>query len=174
MGRGTFARAAALLTAGVAVLTACGQPAYVEAGRYAADPICGEVLQALPQEINGAKRRSITSQATAAWGEPPVSLRCGIEPPAPTTDRCITVKSFGDDPGIDWISVETTDPTFPEAARVETGAWVFRTYGRVPAIEVVVPTEWAGDQPTAVLLDLAPAVEVSPVQRECVGVTDVY
>lgn len=154
------------------LLSGCAAPAYLDAAPDAADPVCGEVLQALPDEVGDAERRSVSSQATAAWGEPALMLRCGIEPPGPTTDRCITVTGGAGD--VDWISVESDDPDFPEEAQRESGSWVFRTYGRVPAIEVLVPVERAGDQPTAPLVDLSAAIEVVEPQRHCVGVTDVY
>src|SRR5690606_10373587 len=114
---------------------------------------------------------SITSQATAAWGEPAITLRCGVEPPGPTTERGLTVEAAGSQ--VDWIALEGDDPALPDHARQGQGTWVFLTYGRVPAIEVVVPVERAGDQPTGVLVDLARAVELAPASRSCVGAADV-
>ena len=158
--------------AGVAVLGGCASPVTVPPGPNASDPVCAEVLQMLPGELAGGTQRSISSQATAAWGEDPaVTLRCGVEVPGPSTERCITVESG--DTSVDWLALEGDDETVPEHARLEGGAWTFVTYGRVPAVEVVVPTERGGDQPTAVLVDLAPAVELTTAERHCVGVGDV-
>ncbi|MFC4555614.1 DUF3515 family protein [Georgenia faecalis] len=158
--------------AAVALLAACAPAVSVPAAPDAADPVCGQVLQDLPEVLGGGERRSITSQATAAWGDPPITLRCGVEPPGPTVDRCLTVEADGS--AVDWIALEGDDPTLPEHAQQGQGSWAFVTYGRVPAIEVVVPVERAGDQPTAVLVELARAVEHAPAQDHCVGVTDVY
>ncbi len=161
------------MVAGVAVLAGCGSAAVnVPPGPYAADPVCAEVLQQLPGEVADGERRSIASQSTAAWGEPPVALRCGVEVPGPSTERCITVESG--DTSVDWLALEGDDEMVPEHARRERGAWTFITYGRVPAIEVVVPAERGGDQPTAPLVEIATAVEHTTVERQCVGVEDVY
>ncbi len=156
----------------VAVLAGCSAPVNLAPGPHASDPVCAEVLQAAPGVLADGEERSITSQATAAWGEPPVTLRCGVEVPGPSTERCITVESG--DSSVDWLALEGDDELVPEHARQESGAWTFITYGRVPAVEVVVPAERGSDQPTAVLVELASAVERTGVERECVGVDDVY
>lgn len=155
----------------VAVLGGCASPVTVPPGPHAADPVCAEVLQLVPGELAGGEERSISSQATAAWGEPPVTLRCGVEVPGPSTERCITVESG--DTSVDWLALEGDDEMVPEHGRRDNGAWTFVTYGRVPAVEVVVPTERGGDQPTAVLVDLAPAIERTTAERHCVGIGDV-
>lgn len=170
--KGTAATRAAGATALVALLAGCSSAVSVPPGPAAPDPLCGDVLQALPEVLGDGERRSITSQATAAWGEPPITVRCGVEPPGPTTERCLTVEA--EESAVDWIALEGDDPTLPDHARQGDGSWTFVTYGRQPAIEVVVPVERAGEQPTAVLVDLARAVERVSADRECVGVTDVY
>ena len=161
-----------MAVAAVAVLGGCADAVNVPPGPHAADPTCGEVLQLLPGELAGGEERSITSQATAAWGEPPVTLRCGIEVPGPSTERCITVESG--ETSVDWLALEGDDEMIPEHAQLDSGSWTFITYGRVPAVEVVVPTERGGDQPTAVLVEIAPAVERTTAERHCVGVGDVF
>src|SRR5690606_36697708 len=95
----------------------------------------------------------ITSQATAAWGEPPITLRYGVEVPRPSTERCITVESG--ETTVDWLALESDDELVPEHGRRDSGAWTFITYGRVPAVEVVVPAERGGGQPASVLVALA-------------------
>jgi hypothetical protein len=141
-------------------------------GEVAADPACAEVLQATPDRLGGLERRSTTTQAATAWGDPAVTLRCGVTPPGPTTDRCLSVAS-GDGDEIDWIALEGDDPDLPEHARRGQGSWTFLTYGRVPAVEVVVPVEQVAGQPTAYLVELAGAVGPIPAERSCVGATDV-
>ncbi|WP_168583559.1 DUF3515 domain-containing protein [Gephyromycinifex aptenodytis] len=61
----------------------------------------------------------------AAWGKPPIVARCGVRPPAPTTLECLSI----DD--VDWIVEPLSDGT------------VFTTFGRDPALEVIVPSAYA-------------------------------
>ncbi|MCK6211989.1 DUF3515 domain-containing protein [Georgenia sp. EYE_87] len=157
----------------LAVLTGCSSPVDLPPGEHAADPTCGDVLISTPEALGGLERRSTSSQATTAWGDPAVTLRCGVEPPGPTTDRCLSVET-GDGSFVDWIALEGDDESLPEHARQSRGSWTFVTYGREPAVEVVVPAEQGtSGQPTAYLVELAGAVGVSPADRFCVGATDV-
>jgi hypothetical protein len=71
------------------------------------------------------------SGSVAAWGDPPVIARCGLDPLGPTTDDCVTVD------GIDWVVRPLSDGS------------VATTYGRDPAIEVLAP---AGYGPVPLLL----------------------
>ncbi|WP_226909656.1 DUF3515 family protein [Georgenia ruanii] len=162
------------LVAGAGLLAGCGAPAVTLApGVAAADPVCARVLQATPDRLGALERRSTSAQATTAWGaDPAVTLRCGVAPTGPTTDRCVNVER-PDGTSVDWIQLESDDPNYPANAAEGAGAWAFVTYGRVPAVEVVVPAEHVTGQPTAFLVDLAPAAEVVPAQRACVGVGDV-
>ncbi|RPF25658.1 DUF3515 family protein [Georgenia muralis] len=164
-------RRVALALTAAAVLSGCAAPVSLPPGELAADPVCARVLQATPDVLGGLERRSTTTQAATAWGDPAVTLRCGVAPPGPTTDRCLSVDS-GDGTAVDWIALEGDDPDLPEHARQGGGSWTFITYGRRPAIEVVVPVEQVGGQPTAALVDLAGAVSLVRAERACVGATD--
>lgn len=160
-------RSVALLLGGSMLLAACGQGVYVPPAKYAPDPACAEVLQQLPDTLDGANRQVTSSQATAAWGgEQAITLRCGIEPPGPTTDRCLSVENEAGD--VDWISVESAAHPLPEPGDKQ-GEWLFRTYGRNPALEVVVPVSETGEQPTVVLGELAAAAQIAPAERFCLG-----
>lgn len=147
--------------AGVAlVLAGCGPAAVqLEPAPQASDPVCAQILMTLPETLGDAERRSTTTQASRAWGSPPITLRCGVEPPGPTTERCLTVESDSG-PTVDWIMSELGE-------QGESSSWKFTTFGRVPAVEVVVPVEYAGDSPTSVLGPLARALEIVPATREC-------
>ena len=46
-------------------------------------------------------------------------------------------------------------------------------YGRSPAIDLTVPREVAGDQPSAAALDLTDVVTTIPADRHCLSVQDV-
>jgi len=154
------------------VLAGCSPAVQLLPAPFAPDPLCATVIQGLPRDLAGFVQVSTTAQATVAWGaEHPITLRCGVEPPPPTTDRCLTVESGG--AAVDWINPEADSPLIPSHADVVNGSWTFITYGRSPAIEVVVPAAAAVDQPTAVLVELAAAVRRTPAARFCVASTDV-
>lgn len=80
------------------------------------------------------------SPLTAAFGDPPVALRCGVPRPdaLSATSDLVTVE------GIDW---------FPEEL---TGGWLLTTVGRTADIEITVPDE-LGPAPS-VAADLAPTI----------------
>lgn len=93
----------------------------------AQDPACARVGTHWPDQVAGRDRRATTpsSPAVAAWGDPAFIARCGLAMPAPTTDDCIVVD------GVDWV-----------VRRVDDGM-VFLTYGRDPAVQVLVPAAYA-------------------------------
>lgn len=146
----------AAVTILAAAVSGCAAPVVLDPAPHASDPVCGVVLQRAPLELDGMPRRSTTSQSSRAWGQQdPVVLRCGVEPPGPSTDRCIRITDDGAGV-VDWVAVESED------------AWVFVTYGRVPAVEVTVPVSAAAErQPTAPLVDLGLAVSATSVERTC-------
>lgn len=155
-------RARVGLGAGLAcagLLSACSNAVPVDVAPYAADPLCAEVVLALPRDLGGLPRLGTTSQATVAWGDPadPVVLRCGVEPPGPTTDRCVNADDG--ETSVDWINI-------PGDER-EDGSWLFTTYGRVPAVEVVVPAAVTETSSTSFILDLGPAVSKVEQTRAC-------
>ncbi len=120
----------------------------VPPGPGAADPACAQVLVQLPSELRGDARRETTGQSTAAWGDPPVELRCGVEPLGPTTDPCVPIGE------VDWV------------LREEAGDTVYTTYGRVPAVELRLP---GSDPPgtDVVLAAVSSAVSFVPAERRC-------
>ncbi len=92
----------------------------------AADPACAAAAAQWPETLDGHERVETdpVSQAVQAWGDPAVIARCGVPALAPTTDPCVGVN------GVDWVAEELSDGTR------------LTTYGRDPAIEVLVPTEY--------------------------------
>ncbi len=147
--------AAAALTA--VSLAGCSRTIGVEVAPNAADPLCAEVVLAVPDELGADLPKVPTdAQATAAWGEPgaAVTLRCGVEELGPVGD-CQQVPS-GDGTTVDWI-VATDDK----------GTWSFVTYGREPGVEVVVPPAVTKDHSTSFISDLASAVTQVPATKEC-------
>ncbi|WP_322786070.1 DUF3515 family protein [Intrasporangium oryzae] len=74
---------------------------------------------------------SPASASAAAWGDPAIIARCGLDALGPTTDPCVTVD------GVDWVVRELSDGT------------AATTYGRDPAIEVLAPSAYG---PVSLLL----------------------
>jgi len=147
---GVTAAIVAVLTVGV--LTGCAPAVALEPADDAANPACAEVSVRLPDTVAELPRRLTNAQATGAWGEPTgVILRCGVPVPAPTaTLPCVTVD------GVDWLRDGTDDPNF-----------VFTTYGRNPAIEVIIDSAVVSG--FSALNDLARAVSQLPIEGECIA-----
>ncbi|GAA6526440.1 DUF3515 family protein [Intrasporangium sp. DVR] len=85
------------------------------------EPACSSARW--PTEVSGLPSvpTAPDDPSLAAWGDPPIIARCGLPAPAPTVDSCVAVD------GVDWVVRQLSDGT----AAV--------TYGREPAIEVLVP-----------------------------------
>ncbi len=152
------ALAAAALTAALAglSLTGCAPTVIVEPAADAQNPKCAEVMLRLPDEVSGEEQRTTSSQGTTAWGDPSLAvLRCGVTPPGPTTDLCVSVE------GVDWISHPAE----------ESGTWRFTSYGRTPAVEVLVDRKQ--ESGANVLAAVSPALQAIPAEAECVGAQDV-
>ena len=82
------------------VLTACSAPVAIpeptpdEAGRA----VCTALVAALPDLVLDAeRRRADPGLLTAAWGEPPITLRCGVAAPPGLTasSECLEVNGVG-------------------------------------------------------------------------------
>lgn len=141
----------------VLLLAACGTTVPVTVAPHATDPVCASVVLALPESLgDGLDRLDTDAQATAAWGDAAaaVVLRCGVEPLGPTTERCQSVET-PQGPTVDWIVVE------------QDGDWRFTTYGREPAVELVVPREVAETRSTSFVDLLGPAVTRTEQVRSC-------
>ena len=72
-----------------------------------------------------ARAVSVQSPAARAWGNPAVIAICGYDAPAPSTLECLSVD------GIDWLVQRRSDGV------------QFTTYGRSPAMDVLVPAAYA-------------------------------
>jgi hypothetical protein len=154
------ARFVSASTAAVLLIVAvggCARTIGVEVAPDAADPKCAEIMLAVPDELGpDLPKLGTDAQATAAWGEPggAVTMRCGVDRIGPSAD-CQHVDS-GDGTAVDWIV--TTD---------DEGTWSFVTYGREPAVEVIVPPAVTEDHSTSFIADLADAVTRVPATKEC-------
>lgn len=138
------------LVAAALTLGGCSPAVDVTPAADAANPDCAPMMVALPDAIGDARLRKTNSQATAAWGDPSrLILRCGVNVPGPTTDRCVTVND------VDWV-IKEGNPV-----------WTLTTYGREPATEILMDPEKISS--ATVLADLSAAAAKIPASRNCVG-----
>lgn len=136
---------ALLLTALTAlVITGCSGPAAVDPPRPRGDTAaaCRELLQAAPETVEDQSRREVEPESpyTAAWGDPAITLACGVAKPDDlnAASECFEVN------GVGWYAEES-----PEQVR-------FTTIGRSAFVQVTVPTVY---EPANPLVDLAGPVE---------------
>ena len=104
-----------------AVLAGCATTVHLEPAADANNPACANVSVRLPESVGGLDRVFTDAQATGAWGDPTVVLRCGVEPPAPSALVCTTIG------GVDWLVLDQEE----ERQRLVT-------FGRDPAVEVTI------------------------------------
>ncbi|SDB84422.1 Protein of unknown function [Raineyella antarctica] len=114
--------------------------------------LCTSLVAATPESVLGSPRRETTGTLGAAWGDPPITLECGIpQPPGLTaTSQCLEVD------GVGWWPQDGV-----------TGQ-VFTTIGRRTHVRIGVPNSYGntGD----VLAQLSPVVaEHIPQVRPCAG-----
>lgn len=127
----------------------------MDAAEDGGSPGCADVMALLPATLAEAPRRDTTGGAgTAAWGDPAILLRCGVEPVVASTQPCVGVPGEGDE--VDWVVL----------ASDVTGS-IVRTFGREPAVEVEVPGSY-GPAPVSVLPELGAAMQVIEPTSVCV------
>ncbi|HWH98281.1 MAG TPA: DUF3515 family protein [Pseudolysinimonas sp.] len=150
------ARVAATLAAAslALMLAACAPVVSMTPAEFANDPECAAATVRMPDAISSYELRHTDAQATAAWGQPTVVLLyCGVPVPEVSPLPCVEID------GIFWLREE-----------VDAG-FAYTTYGRDPAVRVVVDPDAVG--PGVVLDDLAAAVSyTSETGRECVDLED--
>ena len=130
------------------VLAGCGRDG-VEPAPDGGSPACTALTDRLPAKVLDRPRRNLSAAGAAAWGDPSIVLRCGVPATGPTTNPCLEVG------GLDWTLAETSK------------AFRFTTYGRLPAVEVEVPTRVDRTEAAAALVDLAPAVRTLEKTAAC-------
>ncbi|MGV8969268.1 MAG: DUF3515 family protein [Microbacteriaceae bacterium] len=155
--RSTARIAAAVIAATVAAtaLAGCAQAVALEPADNAIDVGCAEIVVRLPDTVAELEIRETNAQGTGAWGTPTaVILRCGVAEPSPTsTLPCVLV----DD--VYWLRDDANAPSY-----------VFTTYGRSPATEVIVNREAVS--PGVALYDLVNAVSFSTETSACTEIED--
>lgn len=113
-------------------------------------PGCAAAAEHWPERLSDLEARETdpSSPAIRAWGDPAVVARCGMPAMPPTEAQCVVVNDIG------WVAEELGDGTR------------LTSFGRDPAIEVIVPDEHG---PGPLLLPaFASAVEELPTNGyEC-------
>lgn len=131
-----------LTAVAVTLLVACGRQVAVPPPDAPASA-CTAVT--LPSTIAGAGARPTSEPGTAAWGEPPITYRCGIARP---TQATASAKLLDVD-GIGWLPLEASGGTAFIAV-------TWPTQDSPVYVEVLVPDAYAA--PADVLIDLSPAL----------------
>ncbi|MEQ7124783.1 DUF3515 domain-containing protein [Actinopolymorpha sp. B11F2] len=128
------------------VLTGCGQgPVTVEPPqpRGAVKAACRALVEDLPTSVGGGESRPVDppEALAAAWGDPPITLRCGVARPEALTptSECFEIN------GVGWYAEKATRGT------------IFTTVGRATYVEVAVPEAY--DPAADSLVDLASSVD---------------
>jgi len=125
-------RVSAVLLLCLAALAGCGGakvavPVPTPNAKDAA--ICKTLSPSLPNLIADQKKRKVADapELTAAWGNPSISLRCGVNKPSALlpTSSLITVN------GIDWFAEELS------------AGWRFTSMNTSVFVEVTVPKNYS-------------------------------
>nr|WP_270888663.1 DUF3515 family protein [Pedococcus sp. 5OH_020] len=88
---------------------------------------CEPATAKWPATVGGRAARPVTVKApavrtdAAAWGDPAIIATCGWPALGPTEQECLAVD------GVDWVAEPLSDGVR------------FTTFGRTPALEVLVP-----------------------------------
>ena len=134
------------------LLASCSSGVEVSVPAGGSSAACAAVAARWPTTVGGKATVDTSPAAPAvhAWGDPPVIARCGLPEPGPTTDQCLGVS------GVDWV-----------AHRLSDGVR-FTTYGRSPAIEVLVPSDYS-PEPLLLGAFTRAAQAVPQGERRCSG-----
>lgn len=119
--------------------------------------VCRGLVNALPDVVADQTRRDVTPDdgTTAAWGDPAIVLRCGVDKPQ-GFDRFAECTVVND---VDWYVPDV----WPE-----TGSLVFSTVGRDVYVEVSLPVRYL--PPAATMANLAkPITSTTTVVKRCGG-----
>ncbi len=131
----------ALVAVGAVVsLAGCGGPLLIAAPELDAEAAgsCRSFVGALPDSVGDQERREVEGETVAAYGDPPIVVRCGVPRPAELISNCLRVN------GVDWYLSDVTDKV------------VALTVGREPSVEVQIPDAYGTS--SAALVDVGDAV----------------
>lgn len=112
--------------------------------------VCSALVAALPGTVDGAERRDVEPPGApgAAWGDPPIVLRCGVAMPESFDDFATCQVTDG----VGWFVPEEQMTGTPVAITMTT-------IGRDVNVEVALPEEhWP---PANAMVDLGEAIEAA-------------
>jgi hypothetical protein len=117
---------------------------------------CERLVEAVPDQVADQPRRDTEEGALgAAWGDPPIVLRCGVGTPK-GYDRFAACQTVN---GLDWFVPD-------EASDDQSLDVVMTTVGRRPSVEVVLPATYR--PPVAAMVDLGEVIkEHTEATRPC-------
>ncbi|MCY9787800.1 DUF3515 domain-containing protein [Nocardiopsis sp. EMB25] len=138
--RSGAAVAAVLLAAGCGTQAVRVEPPEVD---EATAEVCAEFVAALPDTLMDAERATVRpeSELTAAWGDPPIGVRCGVPRPSALAPDSLLQEVNG----VPWLPLPADDPT------------MYVAVGHIAYVELTVPS--AHGPPAAALTALSTAVE---------------
>jgi hypothetical protein len=116
---------------------------------------CSRLIAAVPETVADQSRRKVERSAgfAAAWGDPPIVLRCGVGRPS-GFDELATCQVAN---GVAWFIPE--DQVTGEPTEV-----VMTSVDRRPRVEVRLPEELF--PPAAAMVNLAPALKRTTVRTD--------
>jgi len=151
---------AMVLSAGVVTtaLSGCAQTVALTPAENAIDPGCAEIVVHAPEAVADLPIRETDAQGVVAYGDPTaIIVRCGVEEPGPTsTLPCVLVE---DGSSTYWLRDDSDAPNY-----------VFTTYGRSPATEVIINRDIVA--PGAVLYELVDTVARTTETGKCTEIED--
>ena len=152
-------RVATALSATLLLVAGCS-PGDVEIARPALDAdekeACAELVRALPARLVDQERRGPEVTHGAAWGDPAVVLRCGVDEPA-GFDELSTCQVVND---VAWFIPE-------EQVTGEPVDILMTTVGRQPNVEVTLPEDYF--PPAAAMAQLSDALLAHSTEVEPCG-----
>jgi hypothetical protein len=153
--RRAAAAVALLIGVGGTLLTGCSPIVALDPAPHANDPACADVIVRLPDTLENLPRRETNAQATGAWGDPAeILLRCGVAVPTASDLPCVETDGF------QWLRDDSKAPTY-----------VFTSYGRTPAVAIVIDQRKLSPGPT--LQDLETVIAFTKTNgHECLSIED--
>jgi hypothetical protein len=135
------------------VLVACGkEPVSIPTSRLtAADQArCQRVTDALPKTVAGQTRRKTQPAAAlgAAWGDPPITVQCGVGVPADFSKTAACMEADG----VGWFVPDSQ-------VNDQSADVVMSSAGYRPVVQVTVPASYRPDGLAAAMVQLAPMVK---------------
>jgi len=122
-----------------ALLSGCAaDPVAVDAPELSSSDAaaCRDLVDALPEEVDGQQRREVTGGSGAAWGEPAIVLTCGVSKPTGFTDTATCIEANG----TGWYVPDDVLLADDESLDVTMTA-----VGVRPRVEVLLPGDYRPD-----------------------------